>query len=176
MSEHLTDLELELVRTGEGGKDSVAHVESCSECRERLVFFNEIADEMAMPARQFQTPMDRDARILELIAERSTEIRRVRWSGKTMRWIVPLAAAASVAIVICAGLFLDLSIDGSTESPVVTAGPDDVNGDGTVNIVDALVLAQAIEAQGKAEDGERTPEDVDRIARRAVALGNGVGR
>ncbi len=119
--------------------------------------------------------------------------------------VVPWAAAATLALVV-GGTFW-MSRTGETESsrPIMAsvpqagrvaapapapapaqrvarvspAGPDDLNGDGRVDIVDAYLMARSLE-RGRSErawdsnrDGKVDRSEVDRIAFAAVSLHRG---
>jgi hypothetical protein len=124
------------------------------------------------------TPVDRerDRQILaaagQILAETSPSKRRIpTWAS--------LAAAAAVAAMIGVNLFLPSSP--SSIDPILTATTQhpDLDGNGTIDILDAFALAREVEAGHNLEhldmnhDGQVDQADIDRIAQQAVALREG---
>jgi len=177
MSEHPTDIELELARTGEADEAVVAHLESCAECAVRMDRIAALASELGQPLATVEIPAEREQAVLLLARERAAAIRREttrrpRRVARTLAWAVPLAAAASLALFFLIPGLQHSEAPAASES-VASAGPDDVNRDGRVDILDAFALARALEADAAA--GER--DDVERVAKSAVAIANtGGGR
>ncbi len=101
-----------------------------------------------------------------IAASRRASVRRLtRWG---------LVAAAGLAVGV--SLTVRLAWPGRTAPAVALA--EDVNGDGVVDILDALVLERAIEAKGGRDingDGVVNKADVDRVAMAAVRLAPKVG-
>jgi hypothetical protein len=217
MQGHPTDLDLDLVRTGEADDEVRRHVETCAACREKVAFFARAASELGKVPAPIAVPPERETAILALARERAAEVRskskvesrkskddRRRSAGRqTVLRVVPWAAAAALALVI--GGYVWLSRTSEPEAPpimatapqavrppsppaaphvagVVAAGPDDLNGDGRVDIVDAYLMARSIErgrterAWDKNRDGKVDRGDVDRIAFAAVSLRRGGGK
>jgi hypothetical protein len=98
------------------------------------------------------------------------------------RWLVRTAAVGAAA----ASIVLVVWFARSGAPPVETAGPEvagvreDINGDGRIDVRDALLLAQRIEAtpQPKRDwdingDGAVDRRDVDTVAMAAVRLDGG---
>lgn len=86
-----------------------------------------------------------------------------------------LAAAAGLAL---AAIIIASNRPGATHpaTPIArAAGPDDLNGDGRLDILDALALSNAIRAGRPARDlnadGRHDAADVDALALRIVDLG-----
>ena len=126
---HPDDLELELVRTGEAGAETCAHVLQCIECTDRLESEQKFAGALkdAFGAR-IEVPEMVDARVLKAGQRASFRVRRGRW-----RWV---AAAAIFLIATSVPWMLRDS----------AVAPADINEDGVVDIIDAFVLARRIEA------------------------------
>jgi hypothetical protein len=170
MRDHPTDLELELARTGEDEIGVAAHLESCEACRARMAAIADLAAALGRPLEPLAIPPERERALLELARARAAAIgrgtrQRPRSGLRVAAVAAGLAAAAAVALLL--GL---PALDGPAEPADAVAagsGPNDVNRDGRVDILDALALARAIETDPAA--GDRA--DVDRIARAAVAIG-----
>jgi len=167
-SEHPNDLDLELVRTGEAPTEIHTHVLTCSSCKQRSELLDRLAAELAMES--IDIPLEREAAILAVAAERA-QVRsapRRRWL-----WAVPAAAAALIAI-------WPFVVEQSYVSGVTLAAAPDVNADGHVDIVDAMLLARALEREQRSDwdangDTRVDDGDVEYIALAAVSLG-GSGR
>jgi len=179
MQNHLNSLELELIRTGEAEPEHVAHLESCAECQgalEKLASFAAEAN-AARPA-PLAVPPSIDEAILAVAAES----RRRVLDGKrfTRRWSwSAAAAAAAVLLVTLAGLWKPWQspTSPSVRSTQAAAPSADIDGDGSVDIVDALVLARHLEDQQPLKsswdinrDGRIDQGDVDEVARLVVSV------
>jgi predicted anti-sigma-YlaC factor YlaD len=170
MQKHPTAIELELARTGEAEEAVAAHIEACADCRAELDRAAALAAELDRPLEPLTIQAEREQAVIDLARRRAAEIgrqqrRRARRPLRVLAWAVPLAAAAAVALV-----FLVPGLR-QAETPVASefvapAGPDDVNQDGRVDILDAFALARAIEADAAAGDNA----DVERVAMTAVAI------
>jgi predicted anti-sigma-YlaC factor YlaD len=181
MPKHLTEIELELARTEEADRAVVAHLEACAACQERMVAIEETAALLGQPLEPVKISTARDQAIVELAQTRAAAIRRraerrPRRTARTLAWAVPLAAAAVVALLLVVPQ-LTGQPGATPASTPVAAGPDDVNRDGRIDILDAFELARAIKG-GPAghghdanRDGRVDSTDVDQIAMAAVALG-----
>jgi hypothetical protein len=164
-SEHPNDLDLELARTGEAPPEIQAHVEACRSCQKQRELLERLATELAMES--IEIPKGRDAAILAVAAERA-QVRaapRRRWL-----WAVPAAAAAAALIAIWP--FVG---DQSDVSSVTLAAAPDVNSDGSVDIVDAMLLARALKREQRSEwdangDTRVDDGDVEYLALAAVSL------
>ena len=139
-----------------------------------------IPDPLARAVREaFPTsgfPAAQDEAVRGMIAARAGELSRRRL---VFRVAGPLAAAAGIALAAY------LALPGRVAAPVSpapvarAADPDDINGDGSVNILDALALAR-IAQPGVARpagldldrnrDGTVDERDADAIARAAVRI------
>jgi len=177
MRAHLTEIELELARTGEADTEVATHLAACADCRAELDRIAALAAALGRPLEPLAIPQERELAILDLARTRAEEIgrrrgRRSRRALRTLAWAVPLAAAAAVALVLLVPGLRPTAAPPAGR-PAAVAGPDDINRDGRVDILDALALARAIEAD--AATGVK--DDVDRIAMTAVAIGpTGGGR
>jgi len=190
MSDHPTKLDLELLRTGEADEDIARHVEACTTCRARLGALDKLARDIALPSEPPVVPDELDAALAAMARQRGDivrrELQRTRWPGRRAAWrVVPWAAAAGVALVLGVLFALRASRDLAPAEPprpgirpvVAAAGPDDVNADGRVDVIDAYLVARAAE-RGEAPgtwdrngDGRVDRLDADRITAAAVALG-----
>ncbi len=219
MQDHPTDLDLDLLRTGEADDEVRRHVESCAECREKAAFFARAAKDLGKALAAIPVPPEREAAILALARERAAgieakskvESRKSKGGSRRTLWrVAPWAAAASLALVVGGYFWINRTDEAETSRPIMAsvpqggrvatpapapapapeqrvarvapAGPDDLNGDGRVDIVDAYLMARALE-RGRSErgwdrnrDGKVDRGDVDRIAFAAVSLRRGGGR
>jgi hypothetical protein len=170
MREHPTEIELELTRTGEAEQAVVEHLEVCAECRARLDRIEALAAELERPLEPLAIPVEREQAVIELARTRAAVIarsskRRPRRSLRVLAWAIPLSAAAAVALVFLVPGLRQAETPAASEV-VAVAGPDDVNRDGRVDILDAFALARAIEADA----ASIASDDVERVAMNAVAL------
>jgi len=217
MSEHPTDLDLELLRTGEADDEVRRHVETCAACRERAAFFERAAKDLGKAPAPIPVPPEREAAILALAREAAARSKSEVESRKskverrrTLLRVVPWAAAASLALVVGGYVWLSGTSEPESSRPIMAtvpqagrvaapvaapapapaqpvdrvapAGPDDLNRDGRVDIVDAYLIARSLE-RGRSErawdenrDGKVDRGDVDRIAFASVSLRRGGGR
>lgn len=187
MRDHPTEIELELARTGEADQAVAAHLEACDECRARMDRIAALAVELGQPLAPVPIPEERERALLEQARERADAIRREaerrpRRALRRLALAVPLAAAAAVALVLLVPELRQPETPAASEA-VAAAGPDDVNRDGKVDILDAFAVARALDrgqagaAHDATGDGKIDRSDVDRLALAAVAVGStGGGR
>jgi hypothetical protein len=180
MHEHPTEIELELARTGEADDAVATHLESCAECQERMLTIEALAAALDKPLEPLAIPAGRDRLVLDLAQERAATIRRraeqrPRRALRKLVWAVPLAAAAVLALVLVVPALTGRPGLAEQAAPVA-AGPDDVNRDGRVDILDAFALARAVE-RGRSDDAldanrdcKVDDADVARVSTAAVAL------
>jgi hypothetical protein len=127
--------------------------------------------------RMYRAPAGLDARIddaiLTMARERAAAGASRRMAVRRLtRW--GLVAAAGLAVGV--SLTVKLGWLGPSHAVVVARAAEDVNGDGVVDILDALALERAVESHGAAKqwdlngDGTVDKADVDRIAMAAVRL------
>ncbi len=119
-------------------------------------------------------PPQADARILDQARQHTARLRRHRKRRWLLALVVP-AAAAAVALVAV------LPLDSRPPPPVAPPPSEaaDLNADGELNILDAFVLARAVE-QGRTApewdqdgDGRVGAPDVELLARSAVSVPTG---
>lgn len=173
---HPTWAQLDAVRTGEGERQDTDHVAACARCRAVIAAIEQLAADLKGAAPlPFEIPADTDARILWNARKRAQAARKdapaLRRPGAA-RW------AIAAAVVLALGAVAVWERTGITPVQVAKAEKDDVDGNGTIDIRDAFLLAKALEPSSDADlagliEGEEQfdSSDVDRIARRAVALG-----
>lgn len=128
---HLDLLRLDAVRAGEGTPEELDHVQTCAPCRGDIDRFTDTADAL---------------RRLPGIVPPSVDRTVLRRSPNVLRMCIRAAAAVLLAI----GLF---AVADRTD-------PQDVNRDGTVDIIDAYRLAL--------KKGDR--RDVEAIVQRCVKV------
>ena len=175
MNEHLSDLALELSRTGEAEPEETAHLASCPICAERLRLFNALASDFGMIDEPVAVPADRDAAIMAMIGSQAeriqetlsapTSIQRRRFAAGAGMFAA-VAVAATVALLLVSPGMLDRSA--SDAEPAISAGTDDINRDGRIDILDAFALSRQLKQN--ADTSSRNQADVDRIAALAVSL------
>ncbi len=171
-SQHPDDLMLEAARTGEAPDDVAEHARDCSECRDRSAMLDMLANGLASDDGPEIPPSRHDA-ILALAHERARLARKADKKPRPLRWLMPAAAVAAAVIMVVALPNLRTA----DEATPGTALAGDVNGDGTVNIVDALVLARRVESGAEAAlrwdlNGDENVDrgDVEQVALAAVSL------
>ncbi len=171
-SQHPDDLMLEAARTGEAPDDVAEHVRDCATCGDRSDMLRLLADGLSSSDAP-EIPQSRHDVILELAHERARLARAAGQKPRIPRWLVPAAAAAAAIIMVVA-------LPDWRNADQVTAGAalaGDVNGDGSVDIIDALALARRLESDGEAAaqwdlNGDQRVDrgDVEQIAMLAVSL------
>lgn len=151
---HLDVLGLDAVRAGDATSEQRGHAEVCPECRAAVDGLSSLAGRLA-PARVDVPPFVR-ARLMSSLRPR--------------RRLLPLAAAAALFLAV-ASLWL------------IPSKPGDLDRNGEVDIVDALVMATRLKAgetiEGRHDlngDGRIDARDIDVLAARVVAVGGGEGR
>jgi len=121
-------------------------------------------------------PEKADRAVLAAIGQRSAEIRK--GLARRRRRFRPAWAAAAAALLLAAGAWLYAGHrPGRVESKAVSGSPSDIDGSGTVDIIDAYLLARRLKGGGRLParwdlngDGRVDRGDVEALARRAVAL------
>jgi hypothetical protein len=176
MARHLTELELELARTGEGDEDFSEHLASCGTCRERLQRLTRLGEQLALAPADIGDSSAQDAAVDAVIRARVAAIGRERAGRRTVRRVIWGAAAGAIA----ASLLLLLARpevfhgDAAEVPRAALSDGDDINGDGRVDILDAFQAARELETG--APEAPRDEADVHRIAKLAVALDTGGDR
>jgi hypothetical protein len=179
MSQHPTELELELMRGGEGEASLRQHVDACSDCQRQLTELERFASALSAPPPRIEVPAARDQAVLELARARAVEVRgQVRKTSAARRllyWAGPIAAAAGIAILVTVPMRAP-----EEAPPPATDVAGDFNADGQVDIVDALLLARAsergetLDARFDLNGDQRVDrQDAEQIARVAVSVGGG---
>lgn len=139
-------------------------------------FADDLGDLFGPPG---SVPADIDRAVAEAARRHlARPTRRLWW----LRWTVPATAAA--AIVLACVWWFSRSDAPHAERPLASqavVAVEDIDQNGTVNILDAFVLAKRIEAGWPAEkpwdlngDGVVNRADVDAVALAAVRLNKGV--
>lgn len=189
---HLDLLRIDALRAGEGTEEERAHLEECALCRGYVNRLHTLASSLC---RQVPPAEPVPVRVDEAIFDEYR--RRFAPAGKAVafpawrRWLAPAMGSAAAAALVMAlvlpqmksgkvdtdGLRAPETVKPRAVETGLQSSSGDMNGDGTVDILDAFRLAKLIEARdpGAAgpdmnNDGEVNRLDVDAIARRAVAL------
>ncbi|MBN2360123.1 MAG: hypothetical protein JXR83_11780 [Deltaproteobacteria bacterium] len=180
MTEHSTELDLELLRTGEADPAIARHVAGCAQCRDRLARLERDARALAMPLAAIEVPAECDRAILALARRRAGFVAEQLERRRRPRWLRPLYAAVPLAAAASIIFFVTLQRGAQAPqatAPLAAAATGDINRDGRVDIVDALLLARALKsdqphdpAWDQNRDGRVDQADVDRIAQAAVSL------
>ena len=177
MNDHPSILDLELCRTGEADADVREHVAACAACQTRIAQLDAVADRLGdLPVPNPALFADVDRAVLAAIADRPRG--RAPVLVFLRRHLIPAAAAALV--LVGAFRFLDPRADSHRVARAPSQSQPDVNGDGRLDILDALALAQAVERGRPAvpawdvnADGRVDAADADRVAQRVVTIGQG---
>jgi hypothetical protein len=175
MTAHLDLLELDAHRAGEPlGVAERAHLAWCADCQRALAELEGLAAALATPPPQ-AIPPERDAAIRALAEQRAAIARAAHRRrprlGPAMRW----AAAAALVLTIGAVVLRHRETAPThlaaapAARPTLSAAGADVNGDGRVDVIDALVLARAV-TRGTPRVGDAERRDVDLILAMAVSL------
>jgi anti-sigma factor RsiW len=176
-TDHLDSLALDLVRTGEGSPADTVHLEGCAECREALAEIEAIAGRFRprFPA-PVDVPAEIEQRILWNARKRALELRRtpVRRVLLQPGW----AVAAVVVLAFGVATFWRQAILAPSSAPPQRIARADIDGDGNVDMIDALRLARAVRGGGSLDpawdvngDGHVDELDTDAVAMRAVSIG-----
>ncbi len=176
-TEHPDWVDLDMVRTGEADDDVRRHVAGCAECAQRLEFLEGTGTALAVGKEEPSIRPQTDAAVMQMIDSRVDRIRRPVLQLRSVIW-----AAAAIIVVGLAVWFAAVPPWGGTrDAVVVNEGPrEDVNGDGAVDILDAFLVAERLQAGPRAplkwdmnSDGRVDQADVDWLAAKAVSLEEG---
>lgn len=133
------------------------------------------ADLAALYRADVRVPPSTDRAILDRAAQEMELARRRRWR---LGWTLSVAAAAVLAVVVLVPVWRS----DAPQTVVSRANvPGDVNGDGTLDILDALALRQTLGQPDRPppvshdlnHDGTTDERDVEAIALAAVRLPEG---
>ena len=182
---------LDAVRAGEPVDPAdAAHVATCGRCRSAVSELGSAATDLKLlhePARG--VAQQRDDRILRMARERSAQVREAgtdrRRSMRTAGVWVAVAGLALTAALLGArrDQFHDMRrlvqvAPGPPIAPAVSASVADLDGDGRVTVLDALILSRAVEA-GRRDaafdvnrDGRVDEDDVNAVLALAVSVGS----
>ena len=183
---HPDDLSARLALGEELSGEELAHVERCGRCGEEIrrveAQIERFRANLAAPDI-VPVPAEVDRYIGDLGRQAAARGRRRGRARTVVAWLAPVAAAAGILValqVTTEAPSLNRAEDPSHRSAETwtAAAPNrDLNRDGQVNIVDALVLARAAElgaaSDGWDQNGDGTVDDRDAtlIALAAVRLG-----
>jgi len=172
MSDHPTDLELELFRTGEALEITVKHVADCEQCRQRSAFFIALAAEQQLCDLSIEIPVETDNKITAMARQQAVQVRDQARAQRLKRWVSSIAGVAAVIFIV-----LVVPVMHQDDRPQLINAEADVNGDCRVDILDALALARIAattteERWDLNRDGRIDTSDVDFIAHEAVSLGD----
>jgi anti-sigma factor RsiW len=164
-------LALDAHRVGElVDSDLAEHLAACRECESELALQQALAAELGAPIA-IEIPAPQDASLRAAARQRAEVVRSRR------RW--PWIAAAGLAVAAAAALLLILGRGGDGRGSQVAAAPiqGDVNLDGRLDVIDALVLARQLDGGGadvtRADvnrDGRVDQSDVEWISASIVSL------
>ena len=177
MNDHPSILDLELCRTDEAEADVREHVAACGVCQAQVAQLDAVADRLGdMPAPDPGLFTDVDRAVLQAIADKPRG--RPPMLVVLRRYLVPAAAAALV--LVGTFWFLDPLADSGHLASASSRSEPDVNGDGRLDILDALALARAVERGQVAAsgwdlngDGQVDAADANTVAQRVVAISHG---
>ncbi len=174
-------LELELLRTNEAAEGVEEHVAQCRQCQEVLAQLGAFSGELDLGRVPCASTPETDKEVLGFIDERSALISTAR--RRLLVW-QRVAWAAAAVVIIGLGMFWYYAptgmLDDARPLPPVAARRRDINRDGQVDIVDAMLLARKLEDHEAIPgdwdfngDGNVDGGDVDALAQEIVALGEG---
>lgn len=182
---HLDPLALELLRTGEASSADMAHYQTCETCKQAAERWKRLVRGGAEQPTLI-VPLEMEEGLLALARQTARRVaakkrRKVSFFPtpairRASRWI---AVAAAACLLIIFGWWQIRQSSQPVSSPSVVAGrlSADLDGNGTVNILDAFFLARQLGQQVQARpewdmngDGAVDKADVQEIARQAVAL------
>jgi hypothetical protein len=116
-------------------------------------------------------PQDADRAVLAFIDERARSIREAPRKTRTVRYVAWAAAAALAAAV---GVW---TLSGGRRLSTVPAVAEDIDRSGTVDILDAFLMARRLQQDTERpaswdlnRDGRVDGTDVDLVAQKAVAV------
>jgi hypothetical protein len=189
---HLGLLRMDAMRAGEGTPEEENHLESCRHCRKMLDLLRATEASLRGSAPPVgPVPPEIDKVILDAYRRAVPPARKTVTFPAWRRWAAPAVGTAAAAALILAlsGPVLKRTPSRDAVAPPQSAVEElaadqgsvpaegDINGDGTVDILDAFRLARVLQGpegtSSRADlnrDGRVDFIDVDAVARRAVAL------
>ncbi len=171
---HLDLLALDSLRAGGGTEGDRAHLEACGSCRKKLQELERLAGEIRSSLPEVVgVPPEIDRAIMTLARKELVKGTR-RGLFHLPVWV---RAAAAILVVAALGIWIT-TWDGI---PLLTRwDPRDVDRSGSVDIVDAYVLALRINGGDPLkyswdmnQDGAVDRRDVDEIAKECVSISKG---
>jgi hypothetical protein len=169
--------ELEAFRTGEASDDVRRHVEACATCRESVAGLEAIASRLAGSTGTTEpVPEATETAVVRSLFAEAKRIRRARSPR-----ILKFAAIAAASLLLIVGLWPVLFAVQVGDAEKRPRDPMDVDRNGTVDIVDAYLVARRIRRHEETPDrfdvngdGAVDTRDVDELARAAVSLERGL--
>jgi predicted anti-sigma-YlaC factor YlaD len=162
--------DLDAARTGEAAPEIDAHVRSCAECRRIVSELDAVGAALRTPVPPVPDAVEQ--RILWIAQKEAAAIRRAARVGApaTRRGF-----AVAAAVLLALGVLRAVVSWQGAQTPALVA---DVDGNGVVDIRDALLIARAARSAGDASsrfdvNGDHVVDaaDADLAARTAVTLG-----
>lgn len=168
-NQHITFLELDMARTGEASDAVLEHLQSCSQCQEKLERLRKVATDLkGLPKTTLPDNPKNEAKMLAFIETRAREIRSLRRPRRALRLYRWIAATAAVVVL---GIGVRLFCFAPQPSPagrvqseppaIVEYAANDLDEDGVTDAVDAYLLATRIGAD---------PAEAEALMRRIVSL------
>lgn len=169
--------EIDAVRSGEAAAAIESHIRGCPQCAAALAQFQVIADQaQAVRTDEYPEAAAADEAVLAAIDRRANEI---RWLRRGRRVLVhPAWAAAAAVVLISLSVLIFSPVRDLLGRRAEIASAIDMDRDGTTDIVDAYLLAMALQGgRPPANSWDLTGDavvdgaDVRAVARMAVSVG-----
>jgi hypothetical protein len=171
---HPDEVELDLYRTGEADPEVVDHIVGCDRCVARVERAHSLAELLRPELADIEVPTEQDLSLRRMARQAAARGARRRY------WLAGAMAVAAAAAILLAVWRLggdDPAPKHSRRVAVSPAGPQDLNRDGRVDILDAFALARSLERGGETRpewdvngDSVVDRRDVDAIAARIVSV------
>ncbi|MBN1426547.1 hypothetical protein JXA88_18520 [Candidatus Fermentibacteria bacterium] len=168
--------DIEAARAGEASPDIEAHIRTCPECTAALAQLEVLAHRAgAIRAAPRSNAADADGAVLSAIDRRATEI---RWGRQRRRALAhPVWAAAAAVVLIGLSVLVVSPVRERIGPRGEIASATDMDRDGSTDIVDAYLLAVALQGDKPAANswdltGDAAVDDADvrAVARMAVSV------